>query len=84
MRIIRTILTVIGAVTTLAAAVVVAAVIFFSMRTPPVPEKTVLTVDLDRDVPELASGGLTPWDGLRKTPAGTLGDCGRHRAGGGR
>ncbi len=66
MRIIRTILTVIGAVTTLAAAVVVAAVIFFSMRTPPVPEKSVITLDLDRDIPELASGGLTPWDGLGK------------------
>lgn len=64
MRIIRTILVVIGAVTTLAAAVVVAAVVFFSMRTPPVPEKTVLTVDLDRNVPELASAGLTPWDGF--------------------
>ena len=70
MRIIRTILTVIGAVTTLAAAVVVAAVIFFSMRTPPVPEKTVLTLDLDRDVPEVASAGLTPWDGLGKRRAG--------------
>jgi len=64
MRIIRTILVVIGAVTTLAAAVVVAAVVFFAMRTPPVPEKTVLTVDLDRNVPELASAGLSPWDGF--------------------
>ena len=70
MRIIRTILTVIGAVTTLAAAIVVAAVIFFSMRTPPVPEKTVLTLDLDRDVPEVASAGLTPWDSLGKRRAG--------------
>ena len=66
MRIIRTILMLIGAVTTLAAAVVVGAVIFFSMRTPPVPEKTVLTLDLDRDVPEYGSGALTPWDGLGK------------------
>ena len=66
MRIIRIILMVIGAVATLTAAGVVAAVIFFSMRTPPVPEKTVLTLDLDRSVPEIGSGGLTPWSGLGK------------------
>lgn len=66
MRIIRIILMVIGAVATLAAAGVVAAVIFFSTRTPPVPEKTVLTLDLDRSVPEIGSGGLTPWSGLGK------------------
>ena len=64
MRIIRIILMVIGAVATLTAAGVVAAVIFFSTRTPPVPEKTVLTLDLDRSVPETGSGGLTPWSGL--------------------
>ncbi len=67
MRIIRIILMVIGALATLTAAGVVAAVIFFSTRTPPVPEKTVLTLDLDRSVPEIGSGGLTPWSGLGKT-----------------
>ena len=70
MRIIRTILLVIGAAATLTAAVVVAALVFFSMHTPEVPEKTVLTLDLDRDVPEIASGGLTPWNGLgQRRPA---------------
>ncbi len=64
MRIIRIILMAIGAATTLAVVVVVASVIFFSMRTPPVPAKTVLTLDLDRDVAEYGSGALTPWDGL--------------------
>ena len=76
MRVIRTVLTVIGAMATLAAAAV-AALIFFSMRTPPVPEKTVLALGLDRDVPEQASGKFTPWNAfgkdrrsLRETVAG--------------
>ncbi len=64
MRIIRIALMVIGAVVTVAAAGVVGALLFFSMRTPPIPEKTVLTLDLDRDVPEYGSGGLTSWTGL--------------------
>ncbi len=64
MRIIRIVLMVIGAVATVAAAGVAAALIFFSMRTPPIPEKTVLTLDLDRAVPEYGSGGLASWTGL--------------------
>ena len=66
MRIIRIVLMVIGAVATVAAAGVVAALIFFSMRTPTIPEKTVLTLDLHRDVPEYGSGGLASWTGLGK------------------
>ena len=64
MRIIRIVLMVIGATTTLAVAIAVAALLFFSMRTPPIPEKTVLTLDLERDVPEAGPGGFTPWTGL--------------------
>ena len=66
MRIIRTVLMVIGAVATLAAVGVAAALIFFSMRTPDVPEKTVLTLDLDRAVPEYGAGRFTPWSALVK------------------
>jgi len=68
MRIIRKLLMVIGAVTTLAVAAAVAGWVFFSMRTPPVPEKTVLTLDLHRDLPEYGSGGFEPWIGLGKSP----------------
>ena len=68
MRIIRTLLMVIGAVTTLAVAAAVAGLVFFSTRTPPVPEKTVLTLDLDRNIPEYASGGFGPWITLGKGP----------------
>ncbi len=64
MRIIRTILMVIGAAAALAAAGLVAALLFFTMRTPSIPEKTVLTLDLERVVPEYGSPGLTPWNGL--------------------
>ncbi len=66
MRIIRTVLMVIGALTTVAAAGVAAALIFFSMHTPGIPEKTVLTLDLDRNVVEYGSGKLTPWSAFRK------------------
>ncbi|MCY4441101.1 MAG: signal peptide peptidase SppA [Deltaproteobacteria bacterium] len=66
MRIIRTVLMIIGAVATLAAAGVVAAVVFFSMYKPPVPDKTVLTLDLDRNVVEYGSGKLTPWSAFGK------------------
>ena len=68
MRIIRTLLMIIGAVTTLAVAAAVAGLVFFSMRTPSVPEKTVLTLDLDRAVPEYGSGGFAPWIALGKSP----------------
>ena len=68
MRIIRTLLMVIGAVTTLAVVATVAGLVFFSMRTPPVPEKTVLTLDLDRDVAEYGSGGFGSWIALGKSP----------------
>lgn len=64
MRIIRIVLMLIGAVATLAAAGILAAVFFFSMRTPPVPEKTVLTLDLDRNVPEYGSDGSALWSAL--------------------
>ena len=68
MRIIRAVLMFIGALATLAVAGVVAAAIFFSMRTPPVPDRTVLTLDLDRNVHEYGSGGFTPWSALGKSP----------------
>lgn len=58
MRIIRGFLMVVGAVVTLAAAGVVAALLFFSMHTPPVPERTVLTLDLDRRVAEYRPGNF--------------------------
>ena len=64
MRIIRTLLMVMGALATLAVAVVVVAVLFFSARTPTVPEKTVLTLNLNRGVDEYGGGGLTPWRGF--------------------
>ena len=66
MRFIRIVLMVIGAVATLAGACVVAALVFFSMHTPRVPEKTVLTLNLDRNVPEYGSGKFTPWSVLGK------------------
>ena len=66
MRIIRTVLMVIGALATVAAAGVVAALIFFSMHTPGIPERTVLTLDLDRNVVEYGAGKLTPWSAFRK------------------
>ena len=66
MRFIRMVLMVIGAVATLAAAGVVAALVFFSMYTPSIPEKTVLTLNLDRNVVEYGSGKLTPWSAFGK------------------
>ncbi len=66
MRIIRTVLMVIGALATVAAAGVVAVLIFFSMHTPSIPERTVLTLDLDRNVVEYGAGRLTPWSAFRK------------------
>ena len=66
MRFIRMVFMVIGAVATLAAAGVVAALVFFSMYTPSIPEKTVLTLDLDRNVVEYGSGKLTPWSAFGK------------------
>ena len=81
MRFIRMVLMVIGAVATLAAAGVVAALVFFSMYTPSIPEKTVLTLNLDRNVVEYGSGKLTPLERLREGRAGALGNRRRHRAG---
>lgn len=68
MRIIRIFLMFVGAFATLAAAGVVAAVFYLSTRSEPVPEKTVLTLNLDRNVGELGGGGLTPLSHLRGTP----------------
>ncbi len=68
MRIVRILLMFVGALATLAAVGVVAAVFFFTTRTTPVPEKTVLTLDLERDIGESGGAGLTPWTGLGKTP----------------
>ena len=68
MRIIRIVLMVIGAVVTLAAAGAVVGLLLFSIRTPAVPEKTVLTLDLDRNVPEYGSGKFTPWTTFGKGP----------------
>ena len=68
MRIIRIFLMFVGALATLAAVGVVAVLLFLSARTAPVPEKTVLTLDLDRNVNELGGGGLTPWTQIGKTP----------------
>ena len=59
MRIIRILLMVVGAVTVLAVVGAAAAMVFFSTRTPTVPEKTVLTLDLDRSLPEHGPGGLS-------------------------
>ncbi len=67
MRIIRIFLMFVGALATLAAAGTAAALLFFATRTAPVPERTVLTLNLDRHVDELGSAGLTPWSGLGKT-----------------
>ena len=66
MRFIRIILMFVGAVATLAAAGVLAGLFFFSTRTPAVPENTVLTLDLDRNIPEHGSGKLTPWTAFGK------------------
>ena len=68
MRIVRIFLMLVGALATLAAVGVVAVLFFFATRTAPVPEKTVLALDLDRNVGELGGGGLIPWSGLRRTP----------------
>ncbi|MDE0213978.1 MAG: S49 family peptidase, partial [Deltaproteobacteria bacterium] len=70
MRIVRIFLMFVGALATLAAVgvAVVVALFLFSTRTAPVPEKTVLTLDLDRNVSELGGGGLTLWTQIRKTP----------------
>ncbi len=68
MRIVRIFLMFVGGLAMLAAAGVVAAVFFFTARTTPVPEKTVLTLDLERDIGESGGAGLTPWTGLGKTP----------------
>ena len=68
MRIVRIFLMFVGALATLAAVGVVAALFFFTTRTVPVPEKTVLTLDLDREIEELGGAGLAPWTGLGKTP----------------
>ncbi len=64
MYLIRIVLMVIGAVATLAVAGVVAVLLFYSTRTLPVPDRTVLALDLSRPIPELGSGGFTPWYGL--------------------
>ncbi len=64
MRIIRIALMVIGAAATLTAGGVVAALLFFYTGTPPIPEKTVLTLDLERNLPEYGSGGLGALTGL--------------------
>lgn len=68
MRIIRIFLMFVGALATLAVAGVVAAVFFLATRSEPVPEKTVLTLDLDRNVGELGGGGLTALTHLRGAP----------------
>ena len=58
MRIIRILLMVVGAVTVLAVVGAAAAMVFFATQTPAVPEKTVLTLDLDRGLAEDGPGGL--------------------------
>lgn len=59
MRIVRSFLMVVGAAVVLAAAGAVAAVWFFSARTPPVPERTVLALDLHGNVVEYAPPDFT-------------------------
>lgn len=68
MRIIRIFLMFVGALATLAVVGVAVVLFLFSTRTAPVPEKTVLTLDLDRNVSELGGGGFTLWTQIRKTP----------------
>lgn len=59
MRIVRSFLMVVGAAAVLAAAGAVAAVWFFSARTLPVPERTVLALDLHGNVVEYAPPDFT-------------------------
>lgn len=71
MRIVRSFLMVVGAAAVLAAAGAVAAAWFFSTRTLPVPERTVLALDLHGNVVEYAPPDFT-WLLRRRTPRARL------------